>query len=186
MTVKLSGKNIDLGESLREYAEKETENLTDKYLGEKIDSTVIINKDNRLFAVEVCLYLNKGFVIKTNGSSDDPYRAVSIALERLEERIKKHKHRINDKNRRGEWAKATDAVRYVIERKQTSEDEDEEHLVIAEQDSLILPLSVSEAVMKLDLTEVPVVMFKNADTGRINVVYKRVDGHIGWIDYKDR
>ena len=75
-------------------------------------------------------------------------------------------------------------MRYIIERKPSSNDEDEEHLVIAEQESSILPLSVSEAVMKLDLTEMPVVMFKNADSGRINVVYKRSDGHIGWIDYK--
>ena len=184
MTIKISGKNIDLGESLKEFAEKETENLIDKYLGEKIDSNITISKDNRLFDVEACLYLNKGFVIKTNGSSDDPYKAVTLAVERLEDRIKKHKHRIKNKERRTEWTKAVDATRYVMERKQATEEKDEEHLVIAEQDSLILSLSVSEAVMKLDLTDVPVVMFKNADSGRINVVYKRNDGHIGWIDYK--
>ena len=184
MTIKVSGKNIDLGESLKEYSEKETENLIDKYLGEKIDSSISISKDNRLFDVEACLYLNKGFVIKTNGSSDDPYKAVAMALERLEERIKKHKNRIKNKDRRSEWNKAMAAVGYVVERKPSVEGKDEEHLVIAEQDGLILPLSVSEAVMKLDLTDMPVVMFKNADSGRINVVYKRPDGHIGWIDYK--
>lgn len=184
MTVKISGKNISLGESLKEFAEKETENLVDKYLGEKIDSSVSISKDNRLFDVEACLYLNKGFVIKTNGASDDPYKAVTLALERLEDRIKRHKHRIKNKERRKEWTKAIDATRYIVERKQSAGDKDEEHLVIAEQEGLILSLSVSEAVMKLDLTDVPVVMFKNADTGRINVVYKRSDGHIGWIDYK--
>lgn len=185
MTIKIAGKNIDLGDSLREYAEKEIENLVDKYLGEEIESSILIGKDNRLFDVEVCLYLNKGFVIKTNGSSDDPYKAVASALERLEERIKKHKNRIKNKARRSEWVKGVDATRYVVERKDAQNDaSDEEHLVIAEQEGFILSLSVSEAVMKLDLTEMPVVMFKNADSGRINVVYKRPDGHIGWIDYK--
>ncbi len=184
MTIKVFGKGVDLGESLREYAESRTENLIEKYIAEEIDTNVTVHKDSRIFETEVCLYLNKGFVIKANGASDDPYRAVDIALERLEERIKKHKNRIKDKSRRSEWARATEATRYIIERKPSSNDADEEHLVIAEQESLILPLSVSEAVMKLDLTEMPVVMFKNSDSGRINVVYKRPDNHIGWIDYK--
>lgn len=184
MSIKVSGKGIDLGDSLKEYAIKETENLIDKYLGEKIDSNILITKDNRLFDVEACLRLSKGFVIKTNGSSDDPYKAVASALERLEERIKKHKHRIKNKQRRTEWHDGIDATKYVVERKNSDSDNDEEHLVIAEQEGFILSLSVSEAVMKLDLTEMPVVMFKNADSGKINVVYKRPDGHIGWIDYK--
>ncbi|MDO4975054.1 MAG: ribosome-associated translation inhibitor RaiA [Alphaproteobacteria bacterium] len=184
MSVKISGKNIDLGNSLKDYIEKETENLIDKYLGEEIESTVVIGKDNRIFDTEVCLYLYKGFVIKTNGASDDPYKAFDLALERLEERVKKHKNRIKNKQRRLEWTKGIEAMKYVMERKDSSSDSDEEHLVIAEQDGYILSLSVSEAVMKLDLTDMPLVMFKNADSGRINVVYKRPDGHIGWIDYK--
>jgi hypothetical protein len=64
--------------------------------------------------------------------------------------------------------------------------EEEEHLIIAEQERLILDMSVSEAVMKMDLTRLPVTMFKNSENGRINVVYKRPDGHVGWIDYTDR
>lgn len=184
MDIKVSGRGIDLGDSFKEYTETKTNNLIEKYLGEEIKSNITVSKDNRIFETEICLYLTKGFVIKTNGSSDDPYRALDIALERLEERIKKHKNRIKDRRRRSEWDTATTAMRYIVERKPSSDDRDEEHLVIAEQESSILPLSVSEAVMKLDLTEMPVVMFKNADSGRINVVYKRADGHIGWIDYK--
>ena len=185
MTIKVSGKNIDLGNSLKEYIIKETENLVDKYFGEKIESHILISKDNRLFDSEVCVHLHKGFVIKTNGSSDDPYKAVDLALERLEDRIRKHKNRIKNKERRTEWTKGIEAKKYVVERKDSVSDSDEEHLVIAEQEGYILSLSVSEAVMKLDLTEMPVVMFKNADSGRINVVYKRPDGHIGWIDYNE-
>ncbi|MBQ7524676.1 MAG: ribosome-associated translation inhibitor RaiA [Alphaproteobacteria bacterium] len=186
MAVRISGRGIDLGNSLREYATKEVDNLLEKYLGDDVETSVVVGKDNRLFEVEICAYLNKGFVVKTNGASDDAYRAVSIALERLEERIKKHKNRIKDKARRAEWAKGLEAMRYLVERKAGTEDADEEHLIIAEQEGEILSLSVSEAVMKLDLTDMPVVMFKNAESGRINVVYKRADGHTGWIDYKDQ
>ena len=185
MTIRIIGKGIDLGNSLREYSESQIRKLVERYVDEEVDSSITICKDNKIFEAEICLYLNKGFVIKANGASDDAYHAVDVLLQRLEERIKKHKHRIQDKARRSEWKKAVDAIRYVLERKPSSSDGDEEHLVIAEQESSILPLSVSEAVMKLDLTEMPVVMFKNADNGRINVVYKRNDGHIGWIDYKE-
>ena len=184
MSVKIFGKNLELGKSLQEYSESKIQKLVEVYLNADVDSNITISKDKKIFETEVCLYLNKGFVIKANGASDDAYHAVDIALQRLEERVKKHKNRIKDKARRSEWGQAVDAVRYVLERRPSSNDEDEEHLVIAEQESSILPLSVSEAVMKLDLTELPVVMFKNADSGRINVVYKRPDGHIGWIDYK--
>jgi ribosomal subunit interface protein len=186
MQIKISGKNIDLGDSLKKYSEKETINLIDKYIGEEIDASLVISKDNRVFDVEACLYLYKGFVVKTNGSSDDPYKAVDIALERLEERIKKHKNRIKDKQRKTHWADGVvNATKYVIERQNANSESDEEHLVIAEQEGYILSLSVSEAVMKLDLTDTQVVMFKNADSGKINVVYKRPDGHIGWVDYKE-
>lgn len=187
MQIKVSGKNIDIGDSLREYTEKEVDNLIDKYVGEPIDANIVIEKDHRLFDVEACLHLYKGFVIKSNGTSDDPYKAVALALERLEDRIKKHKNKIKNKHRRSEWeTEASNAKGYVLERKDsTTEENDEEHLIIAEQEKYVLPLSVSEAVMKLDLTDMPVVMFKNAESGRINIVYKRPDGHIGWVDYQN-
>jgi ribosomal subunit interface protein len=186
MQVKISGKGIDLGDSLKAYSQKEINNLVDKYIGEDIDSSLVVAKDHKLFNVEAHLRLHMGFVIKSNGSSDNPYKAVDIALERLEDRIKKHKHRIQNKKRRASWANnSLDATKYVIERKSATATADEEHLVIAEQKGYILSLSVSEAVMKLDLTDSHVVMFKNIDSGKINVVYKRSDGHIGWIDYQE-
>ena len=187
MNVKVNGKGIDIGNSLRDFVVAEVSNLSDKYFGNHVESVATISKNNKLFCVEAVMYLSKGFVIKTNGSSDDPYKAVSLALEKLEGKIKKHKNRVKDKHRRSNWEdNVLAATGYVIERKDSSdESKDEEHLIIAEQDRYILSLSVSEAVMKLDLTDSPVVMFKNADTERINVVYKRSDGHIGWFDYKE-
>lgn len=186
MQVKVSGKSIDVGESLRNFSIQEVANITDKYVGEAIDSSVVIGKDNHLFKVEIILYVSKGFIMKSNGASDDPYKAVGLAIERLEGRIKKHKNRLMDKHRREHWIDGGyDAKDYVLERKEHKEENaDEEHLVIAEQEKYVLSLSVSEAVAKLDLGDLVVVMFKNVDTGRINVVYKRPDGHIGWIDCK--
>lgn len=187
MQIKISGKSIDIGESLRNFSSQEITNIVDKYVGEAIETTVVIGKDNRLFNVEIILYVSKGFIMKTNGASDDPYKAVSLAIERLEGKIKRHKNRLMDRQRREHWIDGSyTASDYVLERKDhLDEDKDEEHLIIAENEKYVLSLSVSEAVAKLDLGDLPVVMFKNLDSGRINIVYKRPDGHIGWIDYKE-
>jgi ribosomal subunit interface protein len=183
MQIKVSGKGIKVGDSLRGFVTEEVSNIVSKYIKDGIESAVIIGKDRRFFIVEIIVHVSRGFVIKSNSQSDDPYGAVTTALERIEGRIKKHKHRITDKNRRDLWTKDGFLAKdYVIERKY-QEGKDEEHLVIAEQERYVLSLSVSEAVAKLDLGDLSVVMFKNADTSRINVVYKRKDGHIGWIDY---
>jgi ribosomal subunit interface protein len=186
--IKVSGKNIDIGESLRGYSDKKVERIIEKYIGEKIDANITISKDRKLFDVESCVHLHKGFVIKSHGSSDDPYKAVDMSIERLEEMIKRHKNKIKDKERRNKWnaLDPVNATSYILERKESpAETDDEEHLIIAESEKCVLTLSVSEAVMKLDLTGSPVVMFKNTDSGRVNIVYKRPDGHISWLDYKE-
>lgn len=186
MQIKVAGKGIDIGNSLRVFSTQEISNIVDKYVGEAVESSIVIKKDNRLFKVEIVLHVSKGFIMKTNGASDDPYKAVSLAIERLESKIKKHKNRLMDRQRREHWIDGGyDAKDYTIERKESNdENHDEEHLIIAEQEKYVLSLSVSEAVTKLDLGDLPVVMFKNMESGRINIVYKRPDGHIGWLDYK--
>lgn len=185
MQIKITGRGIDIGDSLREFATLEISNLIDKYIGDSIESSITIGKNNKLFNTEILLHISRGFIMKSNGSSDDPYKAVSLALERLESLIKKHKHRVKDKAKRDQWADSGYAATdYLLERRDPqTEESDEEHLVIAEREKFVLSLTVSEAVTKLDLGDLPVVMFKNADNNNINVVYKRPDGHIGWIDY---
>jgi ribosomal subunit interface protein len=183
MQVKVSGKGIKVGSNLQNLVSEEISKLISKYIGKGLDATVILGKDGRFFTIEIILHASRGFFMKSNGKSDDPYKAVTLSLTKLESRIKKHKHRIKDQNKRDRWAdEGYLAKDYVIERK-PQRGKDEEHLVIAEQEKYVLSLSVSEAVAKLDLGDLPVVMFKNADTDRVNVVYKRPDGHIGWVDY---
>jgi ribosomal subunit interface protein len=187
MNVKITGKGIDLGESLRRYISDSVSTLMQKYLGEDIESSLTIRKDNKSFMVEARLHVHKGFVIHSHGESPDAYAAVDAALSRLVTLLSKHKNRLINKHRRKKWDDSgNDAVKYVLERKSSASDEDdEEHLVIAEKEGYVLSLSVSEAVMKLDLTDAPVVMFKNAESGRVNVVYKKQDGNVGWIDYRE-
>jgi ribosomal subunit interface protein len=183
MQVKVSGKGIKIGSSLQNFVIEEISGLVSRYLEKGLDTTVIVGKDGRFFTVEIILHASRGFFMKSNGKSDEPYKAVALSLAKLESRIKKHKHRIKDQNKRDRWAEEGYLAKdYVIERK-PQRGKDEEHLVIAEKEKYVLSLSVSEAVAKLDLGDLSVVMFKNADTDRVNVVYKRPDGHIGWVDY---
>ncbi|MDR1488222.1 MAG: ribosome-associated translation inhibitor RaiA [Holosporales bacterium] len=188
MQIKVFGGGIDIGDSLREYIVNGITVLTEKYVADSTEASVFIRKDRKTFSVEFILHLSNGFFVKTDFESDDPYKAVNLALERLETRIKKHKNRLSDSHRRQKWeSEGYAATDYLLERKKSNDnEEDEEHLIIAEQEKFVLFLTVSEAVAKLDLSEAPVVMFKNADNGRINIVYKRKDKHVGWIDYKDK
>ncbi|MDR1289427.1 MAG: ribosome-associated translation inhibitor RaiA [Holosporales bacterium] len=185
MNINVSGKNIDVGNAFRTHAIDEITSLIDKYIGTDVDTMVSVEKEQKLFNVEICLHITHGFIIRTDGVSNDPYKAVADAISRLEARIRRHKSRLKDQKRRKHWiSESINATGYVI-RREGNPQGDEEHLIIAEQERLILDMSVSEAVMKMDLTGLPVTMFKNSDNGRINVVYKRPDGHVGWIDYTD-
>lgn len=187
--IKVSGKNVDIGESLREFGVAEVE----KYIGnnidvDDIDASISISKDGKIYETEVLLHLSRGFILRADGLSGDAYKSVSNALSKLESRLKKHKNRIKNKERRAIWNEsAMRATEYILD--ETGDDEAnsdnvEDRLIIAEQEKYILSLSVSEAVMKLELGDLQVVMFKNIENNKINTVYRRKDGHIGWIDYQ--
>lgn len=134
MQINVNGKGINIGESLAQFSEQAVANIIDKYLEKAIETSVTISKNNRLFEVEIFLFVSKGFIMKTNGSSDDPYKAVTLAIERLEHRIKKHKNRLMNKQRREHWTdNGYSAIDYVLERKEDQNNsQDEEHLIIAE------------------------------------------------------
>ena len=186
MKIKVSGKNLDIGDSLREFSTAEVEKYVGNNIGaDDIEASVAIHKDGKLYEVEVLLYLSRGFVLRADGVSGDAYKAVDNAFSKLAVRLKKHKSRIKNKERRAVWHEsAISATEYILESSKNTESEDDDHLVIAEQEKYILLLSVSEAVMKLELGALQVVMFKNIESNRINTVYRRNDGHIGWIDYQ--
>ena len=184
MQVRVYGKNIDLGDSLRSNIELKIENIVEKYLNTITDASATVIKDHRIFKVEIVLLVTKGFWINGCGSSDDPYKALDFAIAKLEVLIKKHKNKLADVTQRARWVEhGYAAVDKTLD--QTQDNTEPDKIIIAEQEKYVLLLSVSEAVAKLELGDLPVVMFKNAENQHINVVYKRPDGHYGWIDYSD-
>jgi ribosomal subunit interface protein len=182
MRLKISGKGIDIGNSLKSFINEKISTHIDKYFEEELGISVIIGKDNRFFVSEVVLNLHGGSVLQAEGRSEDPYASLRASIEKLEEMIKKHKNRVKNKQRR-DIEEKTEFFDYKD--KATGIDgEQKESLMIAEGGNPMPELSVRAAIEEFTNTTLPFLVFKNAETAEVNAVYKRPDGHFGCINYK--
>jgi ribosomal subunit interface protein len=185
MALQVTGKNLDIGEALRTYVEDRVENTLDKYAGQSPSGHVRIEKTRGSFLTGCTIQLQSGLYLESHGEAPDAYASAGQALDRLEKRLRRYRRRIK-KHHGPTQTKPADALApyYVIESGDDEENEsdDDNPVVVAEMQTVIGEMSVSDAVMQLDLAEKPVLVFLNARHGRINVVYRRDDGNIGWID----
>ncbi len=185
MTFQITGKNLDIGDALRAYVTEKLEHSMDKYVGAPLSGHVRIEKEHKTFQVDCSIQLKSGLVLQSHGSSGDAYASADEALEKLEKRLRRYKRRLKKHNSGHKRSKAEfTAVDYVIqpEEEEAETSNEEAPLIVAETHLDIHDLSVSDAVMELDVANQPFLVFKNAKHGQINIVYKRPDGHIGWID----
>lgn len=180
MKISISGKHIEVGESLRTHIDSALKTIVTRQLGDVLEAQVIVSKDNFQFTTDISVHVSRHFTVRSHAQDTDPYRSCDLALERMEARIHRYKARLRDQKRNRD-EDILPAQQYVI----STDDEDkgeETPLIIAEMSHDIQTLSVGEAVMRMDLSDSPVMMFKNSKSGNFNVVYRRPDGHIGWID----
>jgi ribosomal subunit interface protein len=186
MDIKITGKNIDVGDALRAQINNRLDHDVSKYFDGIVDGHVTIFKEASVFRSECTLHLSTGIFLQSEGQSEDPYASFDEAATHLIKRVRRYKRRLKDHHaRRG--AKpfdSFDAPYYIIAREEEAAEEPEDlnPPIIAENISKIRELSVGEAVMQLDLSKAPVIVFRNGAQGGINVVYRRDDGNIGWID----
>jgi ribosomal subunit interface protein len=187
MTIQITGKNIDAGDAFQTYAGEKIRAVLHKYLGREPDGHIRLERERGLFKTSCSVRLTSGLLLEAHGEGGDAYASVDAAAHRLETRVRRHKGRI--KNHTSPAAAARRKV--DIEARDhivgLSDDDQPEHddanpLIIAEGQRNIGHMTVSEAVMQLDLSEAPFMIFRNAAHGGLNVVYRRTDGHIGWID----
>lgn len=192
MTIKVTGKNIDLGESLRHYALNRVETAIDKYSSRSVSGQISVEKNHAGFFTQCAIHLASGLDMQSCGNGADAYGSVDSAMERLEKRLRRYKRRLkshgqgaNGVQRLSESA----GIDYVIDADSVADYSDDSAgeaagspVVVAERPAGVRSMSVSDAVMQMDLADQPFLVFRNASHGGINVVYRRTDGNIGWID----
>jgi ribosomal subunit interface protein len=188
MPFRVSGKNIDVGEALRARINARVAEATAKYFDGGFSGHVTIGKEGFGFRTECVIHLDSGIVLEVDSVAADAYASADQAAERLERRLRRYKRRLKDHQAaaaRGDGGdlSAVDAPSYVISAPEHEEEAAEWNpVIIAESTTALKRMSVSEAVMELDLRGTAVVVFRHAGHGRVNLVYRRADGHIGWID----
>ncbi|MEM9043367.1 MAG: ribosome-associated translation inhibitor RaiA [Pseudomonadota bacterium] len=190
MQIKVSGKQIDVGEALSTHVEDRLSDAVGKYFDRPVDANVVFSRDGHAFRCDASVHLSTGLTAKAQGAGTEIYGAFDQSAERIEKQIRRHHRRL--KNHHSDKAiriEAFSAPSYVIEAQEEDEDgtvqANGEPAIIAEMQTNIQLLSVSDAVMQMELAHAPFLMFKNATNGRLNVVFQRDDGNIGWIDPAD-
>jgi ribosomal subunit interface protein len=191
MQVSVSGQHISIGSSLQEYVRERTIQIAEKYFANVISANVHFSKQGHLLVCDIVVNDGTGrhVLLKGNASSDEIYSSFDIAISRLEKLLRKYKSKLKDRHDRIKISEVPfTAVKYTIAVSGDQEDENETKdgspVIIAEKPVKVLTLSVDEAVMHMDLENLPCLMFNNSKTNRINVVYYRRDGNIAWIDSK--
>lgn len=193
MTLRVSGKNLDIGESLRAHIEARIKALLSKYNAGRPVGHVTVEREGPGFRSDCTLHFNAGMTIQADAEAQDPYASFNIAAERVERRVHRFRKRLVGHHRSASSSDGSEARAYRPEEavadatKATpliheSAPPEQNVAVIAEPSSQFKEMSVSSAVHELDVTNAPVVVFRHACDGRTNVVYRRPDGNIGWID----
>jgi ribosomal subunit interface protein len=191
MQLTVSGKQVDLSDALRVHVNKHLDSITNKYFDQALEAQVTFSKARSFFTCDINLHAGRGITVRGEGEAADAHAAFDDAAEHIATRLRRYRRRVSQHARdNGARAKPQAGKQYVLRHEAEPEHEgampaNDEALhaaVIAESATAIDTLSVRDAVMKMDLAFQPVLMFRNAKTGELNVVYRRPDGHVGWID----
>lgn len=198
MHITVAGKQVATSDALRVHVEDGLSNITGKYFDHALEARVTFRKDAKgsqggHFACDINLHAGRGLLLRGEGHGPDAHRAFDEAAEHVAKRLRRYRRRVNEHARsqahEREEATAERAREYVVRTEPAEEGDEAPHIngadhpaVVAEPAAEVLQLTVGEATMRLDLSGAPVLMFRNRASGSLNVVYRRTDGHIGWID----
>lgn len=190
MRIRVSGKDIDIGEALQGHVTQALNESLSKYAGRPTDATVTFSRDGHLLCCEVFVHLSTGLTATAKGADAEIYAAFEQAREKMAKQLRRHKRRLKDHHaKRPEPVDTSPASSFVLA-PLAEEDDDMDGAspgpaIIAEMQTTLPSLSVAEAVMQMDLAHAPVLVFRNEKGGALNVVYRREDGNIGWIDPRE-
>lgn len=192
MNITISGQHLNLDSRVQEYVQERMSYIVSKYFEQAVSGDVHFKKQPYNVLCNIIVHEGTGhhFVIKSEASCDDIYSSFDIALTKCEKQLRKYKSKLKDRHNRVKISEVKmPAMKYVIkplssEEQLAGEDKEIWAVTIAEKPTEILYLTVEEALMKMDLENLPALMFKNTKTDRMNIVYYRRDGNISWVDSK--
>ncbi|MFA5955205.1 ribosome hibernation-promoting factor, HPF/YfiA family [Hyphomicrobium sp.] len=187
MTIKITGKNVEVGDAFQGYAGEKIRAVLQKYLAREVDGHIRLEREREVFKTTCSVRLTNGLLLEAHGEGADAYGSIDSAAHRLDMRVRRYKGRVKHHSSAAAAARRkvdVEARDYIVS---LNDDEEPPHdeanpLIIAEGQRNISHMTVSEAVLQLDLSEASFMIFKNAAHGGINVVYRRNDGNIGWVD----
>lgn len=189
MSLRISGRNLDVGEALRGQAESRVAAALGKYYEGGFQGHVTVGKDGTAFKTDGVLHLSSGITLEASGTAHDAYASLDKMAERIEKRLRRYKRRLKDRSAATNGREpGVEIPSYVIAAPDEEIEEAElgadgdNPVIVAESTKSLHVLTISDAVAELDMTGAPVVIFRHAGNGRTNVVYRRRDGNIGWID----
>lgn len=190
MQISVSGKGVDVGEAFQEHVKNRLTDGISKYIDRVNSIDVVVSKESHLFRALINgnTGTSSGMIVKGRGEAPDVYAAFDMAADRIEKQLRRYKRRLTNHHKaRHHDLPAVHAMKYVISADAAAKEAPEKEgapVVVAEKATDIATLTVSEAVMRMDLADLPALMFFNSANGRLNVVYKRADGNISWVDPK--
>lgn len=186
MRYQISGKQIDIGAALQSHVQDELNSVVQKYAERPTDAHVVFSKSGHEFVCEATVHLSTGLTAQAKAHENEIYAAFDACSAKMEKQLRRYKRRLKDHHKdRTEPVELFGASSYILASESNSEAEEPESLqpiIVAEMETPIPSLSVGEAVMQMELAGAPVLVFRNEGKNGLNVVYRREDGNIGWID----
>lgn len=191
MQLIVTGKQIDIGDALRRHVEASLGSILGKYFGTAIEAHVVVAPEAHLTRAEISVHIGRGIEVNGHAAAPEIYAAFDAAADRVAKRLRRYKRRLRDYHAKARERSAASerAIDYVLAPVAEEPDGEEFEVsaggapaVIAEMSMELPRLTVSEAVMRMDLADAPVLLFRNRSHGELNLVYRRADGNIGWID----
>ncbi len=186
MRYQITGKQIDIGDALQTHVKDELSAVVSKYAERPTDANIVFSKSAHEFVCEATVHLSTGLTAQAKAHATEIYAAFDDCAQKMEKQLRRYKRRLKDHHKeRVEPVELLGASSYILASEGESEQAEPDTLqpmIIAEMETKIPSLSVGEAVMQMELAGVPVVVFHNEAKNGLNVVYRREDGNIGWID----
>ncbi len=193
MKLSVQGKQINIGDSLREHVEEKLNDLNAKYFSRAIDANVIFSREGEgFFKSHISIRIGKNIQIMADAMESEIYLSFDVAAAKVAKQLRRYKNRLRDHHQRIEQTPESESLKardytlameaFANQESEAVEEQPDNPLIVAEMSSDIETLSVSEAVMRMDLANQSALLFRNASHNGLNLVYRRSDGNVGWVD----